>query len=393
MNTIALDEQYRKILARRFYLSRLVGYVLGFIPIGATFYRHGVGAFSWISLFLVCLIWPSLAYLIEIHSDHQSKAELKNFNIDAWLMGMSLPMMSFSFPPSMTIVEMYLLTIIAAAGFKYLVRNILFFILGGLILIPFIEIHAKYEANPFIAISCIPPLFLYPMVIAFAMNRVAKEYNKARWKIESQKEKLEDAYEQIIRQRDILDNLSNIDGLTGIPNRRRFDEYLNLQWQNAVRSKSPLSAIMIDIDHFKAFNDCFGHLNGDESLKKIAKTISGTVKRPNDMVARYGGEEFVCLLPVTDLQGAVGLAEKMRMNVMALAIPHVKSPIVPYVTISLGIASITPDKESSPSVLIETADKALYEAKNSARNCVRIGYLGNSTMDTEQTAGPGALFG
>lgn len=388
-----MDAHYRKTLSRRFYLSRLIGYLLGFIPIGTTFYRHGVGVPYWICLVTVCAIWPSFAYFVAIHSHNHNKAELKNFNVDAFWMSMSLPIMSFSCLPGLVIVEMYLLTIIAAAGFKFLIRNLLFFLLGIIILLPFIGIHVKYELDPIIAISCIPPILLYPMVIAFAMNSVASQDYKAKVKIESQKIKLEEAYEQIKRQRDILDDLSNIDGLTGIANRRRFDEYLNLQWKNAVRSKSPLSAIMIDIDHFKAYNDFYGHISGDECLKKIAKTILGTVKRPNDMVARYGGEEFVCLLPVTELEGAVGMAEKMRQNVMALAIVHEKSTVAPCVTISLGAASINPLKESSSSVLIEAADKALYEAKKSARNCVRIGFLGNATMDTEQIAVPKTLVG
>jgi len=176
---------------------------------------------------------------------------------------------------------------------------------------------------------------------------------------------------ELKKHRDVLEDLSNLDGLTGIPNRRRFDEYLDLQWQYAQRSDTLLSLIMIDIDHFKAYNDFYGHGGGDECLKKVAHTISDTAKRPNDMVARYGGEEFACLLPVTDLEGAISLAEAMRKTIMSLAIPHEKSTAAQCVTISLGTASIKPGGHISPAMLMDGADKALYKAKNDLRNCVK----------------------
>lgn len=176
---------------------------------------------------------------------------------------------------------------------------------------------------------------------------------------------------ELKKHRDRLKDLSDLDGLTGIPNRRRFDEYMNLQWQYAQRSGSLLSLIMIDIDHFKAFNDFYGHGKGDECLKKVAKTLVDTAKRPTDLVARYGGEEFACLLPVTDVDGATKIAEEMRANIMSLAIPHEQSPAAECVTISLGAASIQPSLHSAPAVLLNRADQALYEAKRSNRNCVQ----------------------
>jgi diguanylate cyclase (GGDEF)-like protein len=176
---------------------------------------------------------------------------------------------------------------------------------------------------------------------------------------------------ELKKHRDKLKLLSDLDGLTGIPNRRRFDEYMKLQWQYAQRSNTFLSLIMIDIDHFKAFNDLYGHGRGDECLKKVAKIIFETVNRPTDMVARYGGEEFACLLPVTDFDGALKIAEEMRLNVLSLSILHDHPYPDGRVTISLGVASIKPTLYSSSAILLNHADHALYEAKRSNRNCVR----------------------
>lgn len=366
-----LEPKYLKNISKRIYVPRLVGYNLGFILLSVNFYQYNVGIPFWIYLLGVTFSWPHLAYYIATHSNNQKKAEFRNLTIDAFLMGITLPMMSFRLLPSLTIAGMSLLTSIAAGGFSFLIRGVLFFILGTVILIPFIGLHIKPESTLFIEIFCLPPLIIYSMAIASATYSLAKKYDKARASISSQKVKLEDAYEEIERQRDRLDTLSKIDGLTGIPNRRRFDEYLELQWQNTQRSGSPLSVIMIDIDHFKAYNDFYGHGGGDECLKKVALTLSETSKRPNDIVARYGGEEFVCLLPATDLDGAVKLADEMCENVRCLSLPHEKSSTAQFITISLGVSSMIPTKALSYKTLLEKADQALYNAKNDYRNCVR----------------------
>jgi diguanylate cyclase (GGDEF)-like protein len=136
------------------------------------------------------------------------------------------------------------------------------------------------------------------------------------------------------------------------------------------RSKQPLSLIMLDVDHFKDYNDHYGHLTGDGCLQHVATAITESVKRAQDMVCRFGGEEFVVLLPETDQQGAEVLAEKIRKTVEDLAIAHTKSSAAECVTISLGIASLNPADNSSPRDLIQIADDALYKAKNNGRNCV-----------------------
>ena len=166
--------------------------------------------------------------------------------------------------------------------------------------------------------------------------------------------------------------LSVQDGLTGIANRRAFDNALRLEWKRAQRESTPLSLIMIDIDFFKNYNDTCGHLAGDETLKKIAATLEKSLKRPADLAARYGGEEFAVLLPNTKLSGAALLAEKLRLCVESLQIPHPDSKINRYVTISLGVASVVPTLDMNPEQLVSIADKALYEAKGMGRNRVKI---------------------
>ncbi len=175
--------------------------------------------------------------------------------------------------------------------------------------------------------------------------------------------KLEAANEQLRVQ-------SSLDGLTGIANRRHFEEYYGIEWKRAQREKKPLSLIMADIDVFKLYNDNYGHQAGDECLKKIAALLQRITKRPGDLVARYGGEEFVIVLPETNLKGAITVAEEIRAAVEALAIPHAHSPFHKYVTISLGVAMAEPKRESCREKLIEAADQALYRAKQNGRNQV-----------------------
>lgn len=167
-----------------------------------------------------------------------------------------------------------------------------------------------------------------------------------------------------------LENLSIIDGLTGISNRRNFNQYIEMSWKNAIRTGRPLSMIMADIDFFKAYNDNYGHLQGDDCLIQVAQTMAATVKRPTDMVARYGGEEFAAILPDTDNQGALIVAEKIRKAIEGLALPHANSGVGPIVTVSLGAATIMPNESDSMEAFIDLADKGLYAAKQNGRNRV-----------------------
>jgi two-component system chemotaxis family response regulator WspR len=169
-----------------------------------------------------------------------------------------------------------------------------------------------------------------------------------------------------------LKKLSSLDGLTGIANRRRLDEFLQNECLRSARENTILSLILIDIDFFKPFNDNYGHLAGDGCLRKVATALSEIVNRPADLVARYGGEEFGVILPNTDNKGASKLAETLRKKINALAIPHEHSEAGSCVTISMGVASKVACEASSPTDLINMADGALYEAKDSGRDQYKI---------------------
>lgn len=176
-------------------------------------------------------------------------------------------------------------------------------------------------------------------------------------------------------QRDQLQAMAMVDGLTRIANRRSFDEAIANECRRAQRSKAPLALILIDIDHFKAYNDHYGHQEGDACLKQVAISLEAGCRRAQDLVARYGGEEFVCLLPDSDLDSATAKAEELRLSIAALALPHATSPVADCVTISLGVALChfdSKDPGHGPAQLIAAADKALYAAKAAGRNRVVV---------------------
>lgn len=179
---------------------------------------------------------------------------------------------------------------------------------------------------------------------------------------------LKDMNARLQAQTELLRTQAYIDGLTGVANRRRFDEAFKAEWRRCRREKVPLALLMIDIDHFKYFNDHHGHQAGDDALIAVAATLRLGMGRSHDMVARYGGEEFVCLLPETDLAGAVAKADALRAAVERLEIPHGESPVAPVVTISVGVAVQVPEVGGHPEGLMAAADAALYAAKEEGRN-------------------------
>ncbi|MFT4926792.1 MAG: diguanylate cyclase (GGDEF)-like protein [Phenylobacterium sp.] len=175
---------------------------------------------------------------------------------------------------------------------------------------------------------------------------------------------------ELKRHRDLLASMALTDPLTGIANRRHFDESLIREWERASRSGKSLTLLLADIDHFKAYNDNYGHCAGDRCLHHVAQAISSSMNRSADFVARYGPEEFVCILPDTDAQGGLTIGEKIRKAVEVAAIVHGYSSVAKHVTISIGMATLFPVKGSSPGKLVIRADEHLYEAKENGRNQV-----------------------
>ena len=166
-----------------------------------------------------------------------------------------------------------------------------------------------------------------------------------------------------------LQRLTNVDGLTGLSNRRYFNDYCGPQWKLAIREQSSIAILMIDVDNFKKYNDTYGHLAGDEVLKSVGSAMIRSFARPTDLPARFGGEEFVVLLPATPIESLLALGDRVRGNVEGLKIPHTASSCG-YVTVSVGGAATVPMAEDTLLALIEAADKALYEAKGTGKNRV-----------------------
>ena len=204
-------------------------------------------------------------------------------------------------------------------------------------------------------------------------NQVAKLYGNlefdlarrqmAEEQLKIEKEKAEELAESLIA-------ISTLDGLTGIPNRRHFDSTLAKEWNRASRSQTPISLIMCDIDYFKDYNDHYGHQNGDNCLIQVANLLHEHARRDDDMAARYGGEEFAIILPATNLESAIEIAEQMRQAILELSIRHRFSEIDNIVTMSFGVATIVPQQEQPSRVLVARADKSLYRAKHNGRNRV-----------------------
>ncbi|PSB03898.1 diguanylate cyclase domain-containing protein [Merismopedia glauca] len=186
-------------------------------------------------------------------------------------------------------------------------------------------------------------------------------------------EKVAERTSELEKANQELSRIASLDGLTQVANRRRFDEFLAQEWKRSQREQQTLSLILGDVDFFKLYNDYYGHQNGDNCLQQVAQAMKRAVKRPADLVARYGGEEFVVILPNTEAQGAIIVAQALQKEVQNLKILHAKSQVSDYVTLSLGVSSMIPSLDSSPPDLIGIADAALYEAKKQGRDRYIIG--------------------
>jgi two-component system chemotaxis family response regulator WspR len=199
-----------------------------------------------------------------------------------------------------------------------------------------------------------------------------RERDAAYQALRDMQAQLRDMNTQLTRSNLELQRLSSLDGLTGIANRRQFDDVLDREFRRAQRNFTPLSLILLDIDYFKRFNDSNGHQAGDDCLKLAARTLERVIHRPGDLVARYGGEEFVVVLPETDESGARRVAERLLEEVRDLNVPHPSSEVASVVTASLGVATFQPDRQRQTEELVAAADAALYQAKEQGRNRVVV---------------------
>lgn len=202
------------------------------------------------------------------------------------------------------------------------------------------------------------------------LSRLRRSNQELRELTAAQERKITERTQELQIANRELERLSETDALTDLANRRKLEMALADEWRRRQRSRSPLSAIMLDVDHFKAFNDAYGHRAGDDCLQMVGRILAAAARRPGDLAARYGGEEFVMLLPDTDAAGAMAVAESIRRAVVEAATPHGRSTTAAVVTVSLGVATADWESEwpSSPDDLIDAADHALYAAKAAGRN-------------------------
>lgn len=216
---------------------------------------------------------------------------------------------------------------------------------------------------------------LIARIKAHSKHYLTELERKAAYKVmREMQQQLEEANSKLESHNIELQRLSSLDGLTGIANRRCFDETIKKEWSRSTRMpcEVEISMIIIDIDHFKTYNDGYGHQSGDDCLKKVAWLLSECTTRASDLVARYGGEEFVAILVGTDSAGAMIVAKKIHDSLKQQAIKHEYSETANIVTVSMGVATMIPSQDNKPEQLIEAADKALYEAKDSGRNQTKL---------------------
>jgi diguanylate cyclase (GGDEF)-like protein len=247
-----------------------------------------------------------------------------------------------------------------------------------------LEIYKKpffYQTRWFFALCVAAAMAVAASIYALRVHRLKVNERRLTLLVDERTAQLRERTQQLESANDKLEKLATLDGLTGIANRRRFEEFLSQEWHRSIRTRTPLSALLMDVDHFKKYNDTYGHQAGDECLKSVAAVLSDVVRRANDLAARYGGEEFVVILTDTDEEGAMVVAETIRARIESLQIPHSQSSYQ-RVTVSVGIATAVAEIETDTNELIAAADRSLYRSKEGGRNrCSR------ESMDVSNTIG------
>lgn len=262
-------------------------------------------------------------------------------------------------------VHLFYFTLAGMAALMFATRQDLAF-LAWLVLSALLFVVAHFAFPPGGSLLTVPPPHMEIMFAGSAVGAMAVAGTMAQlFRME-----IDQAETALMRTNRELERISGIDSLTGLANRRTMDAYLEREWRRLQRMSRPMSALLFDIDCFKEYNDHYGHLAGDECLKKVAAVLSDVSGRSSDLVARYGGEEFVIILPGTDYRNAVELAEKTRERVMDMGIKHACSSVTPVVTLSAGVTCGEPAQIEDPREILHRADEALYIAKSEGRNQV-----------------------
>lgn len=269
--------------------------------------------------------------------------------------------------PWLAVNQVYITLLVLVIGMLALQLSLRAALLGALLGL------AAFLAAPWMASLDFSVLFLSHFLLTAAVCLFVSLLHEDRSRVAFLQGCLLDLERREVQRLNIeLDELARRDGLTRLPNRRHFDEVLSREWERACRTGNPLCLLLVDVDHFKAYNDHLGHPAGDACLVQVAEAMQSVIHRPADLIARYGGEEFAVLLPETRPDGACELARRLIDRVDALCLPHGASPVAPHVTISIGVACTAGGAWPSREALLAAADAALYEAKHSGRHQHRL---------------------
>jgi diguanylate cyclase len=331
---------------KRIYPPRIFGMALAFPAAAAVLYQQQAPWHVWLFAVFVGFLWPHLAYFVASRSERPVFAEYRNLLCDSVFAGLWVPLLSFNLLPSLAMLTIVSLDNMAVGGWRLFAKGLLASAISMLlgwqwIVFVWQDYSIWLEPNLLTLTATAPILVVFPLFIGAITFRLSR---------------------RLLRQREELERIGRTDGLSQLYNRRYWEETVFLEFERHKRSGSPLSLIMIDIDHFKQVNDKYGHVAGDQMIREVSDLLASSVRQA-DVVGRYGGEEFGLLLPDTDVKGAKLFAERLRLGVQTLNI----KPYGIRCTVSLGVAEAD-SRVKRHRELIDYADRALYSAKRNGRN-------------------------
>jgi len=334
---------------RRMHLPRAAGTALAAVAIGGALYEIGAPLWVWVLLIVNAAGWPHLAYVISLRSRDPYRAELRNLTVDSALGGAWIALMHFNLAPSAILVAMQAMDKAAVGGMRFLGRCLL----AQAVTLVVVAVATRIELAPLLSgitarAGSLPLLMIYPVMVALTAHRLGR---------------------RVRAQNRLLSDLSRIDGLTQLLNRQAWEEAAMVEVSRSRRSGAPATLLMLDVDHFKAVNDRYGHPAGDAVLRSVARLLRDAL-REEDVLGRYGGEEFSIVLPNTAAAGAAVAAERLRARIESAVLERGAGI---RATVSIGFAELAPE-DADCSAWIARADRALYAAKAGGRNrCVRYG--------------------
>ena len=338
----------KRSIGESIYPMRVIGFFLAGCSVYLARVEPGqpVEPLLWIVAFFVTL-YPHLAYIVYSSRSSSRNAELDSLLADMFLLGWIAQLVHFQPAIALCYVIANSATSYSVGGVKQLARGLAALGLGLLTVTLLLGFHFQPETR----LVELLPAFIYLALATHYIGFLSYVRGKA-----------------ILHSMQEAEDLAHRDGLTQIANRRSFDTALLDEWQRCLRQGAPLSLVLLDIDHFKAYNDRYGHPAGDECLRRVAARIADAVSHPGDLAARFGGEEFGILLPGADGAGAQLVAQRVHEGVRELTIPHEASSVATVVTVSVGVASVVPTSSFTSRGLLLAADQALYAAKETGRD-------------------------